>query len=187
MFCYTDRHGIYLHNYSPQCRRQWWIFTSTLANNCWLFVNLKVLDSWDKERPAKLPLSSVDSGSGAVCMKYSSAAYRFALTRCNPPPHRKTVSIKPFKMATDGPTGRELPAWGWTGLPDPVLSTLDVDKGAVGMVDWRKCARRVKITPDTGDVSSGRAFSSAIWVNQWKCFKFISIRYWLRNRHLAKR
>lgn len=120
-------------------------------------------------------------------MKYSSAAYRFALTRCNPPPHRKTVSIKPFKMATDGPTGRELPAWGWTGLPDPVLSTLDVDKEAVGMVDWRKCARRVKITPDTGDVSSGRAFSSAIWVNQWKCFKFISIRYWLRNRHLAKR
>ena len=56
-------------------------------------------------------------------MKYNRAAYKLALTRCSPPPDRSTVSMSPFKMATDGPTGRELPlAACWRGLLPPVPS-----------------------------------------------------------------
>lgn len=96
-------------------------------------------------------------------MKYNRVAYKLARTLCRPPPDRNTVSISPFKMATDGPTGRE-PLASRRGLPPPVPSRtgIGVVDEVKAMVHWRKCAMRVRMTPDTGDVSSGKTFSSAI-------------------------
>ena len=115
---------------------------------------------------SSVPLSFVCWDPGAVCMKYKRAAYKLALTRCSPPPDRSTVSISPFKIATDGPTGRELPLAAWCrGLPPPVPSRTGKDvakEESRDIVHWRRWARRERRTPDTGDVSSGNASSSAI-------------------------
>lgn len=75
--------------------------------------------------------------------------------------------MRPFNMATDGPTGREPPASG-RDRPPPMPSTTGtgVADGFVEMVDWRRCAMRVRMTPETGEVSSGSAFSSAILTNK---------------------
>ena len=70
--------------------------------------------------------------------------------------------MRPFNMAIDGPTGRETQASG-RGRPPPTPSTTGcVADGFEEMVDWCRCAVRVRITPETGEVSSGSAFSSAI-------------------------
>lgn len=119
-------------------------------------------------RLSTTPFSFVSWVSGAVCMKYIRAAYKLARTLCRPPPDRRTVSISPFRMATDAPTGREEPDCCRDLLP-PKLSGIEM--GVVAefkeMVHCRRCAMRHKMTPDTGDVSSANALSSAIY-KSWK-------------------
>ena len=70
--------------------------------------------------------------------------------------------MRPFNRAIDGPTGREPPASGRGRPPATPSTTRCVADGFEEMVDWRKCAIRVRMTPETGEVSSGSAFSSAI-------------------------